>query len=230
MGFETSGGGETNSASFLQTCLEEKINEAVKIISNQGASINPFLYIEFKFSDEEGYTNITYLCYNQNQDEYCINQEPMLMKHIEGEIQGYISQEVNGCFEDLKISLEDQGYEIDSLNSHYNGFDVELIEKRIIVNIDGDLTLTKSEQTTMQEGFKIIFPSRLYETAFIAQEIVSQEARFCEFDELNYMMFNQNYKVSKTSTLNSTIIYKIEHRDSSNKFKFAIKEKCTPAD
>ena len=222
------GGGETNPQSFLETCLEDKLNEGVRIISEHGGNINPVLYKRFKFEGETSYTNISYLCYTQNYYVPCVNQEPMLMKHIKEEIHDYIAQDVSACFNELKDSLENQGYRIDEPNSNYNGFDVELAEKKIIINIDGELTLTKTEQTTKQQDFKIIIPSRLYEIAFVVQEIVSQEATNCEFD-LDYIRFYSDYDINKINTLDSSEIYVVTDKKSLNRFNFAVKGCVIPA-
>jgi len=220
----TGSGREANPKSFLEVCLEDKINEGVRIISEHGGSINPVLYRTFKFSDEDKYTNISYLCYTQNYYVPCVNQEPMLMNHIKKEIQDYIAVDVASCFDELKGSLENQGYLLSGPG--YSGeFDVGLTEKKIIINIDGELTLTKSGETIRQEGFKIIIPSRLYETAFVVQEIVSQEARFCKFDYLNYMQNYPEFKIIPFS-VEDIEIYRVKHKDSPYFFKFVIK--CNP--
>ena len=55
------------------------------------------------------------------------------------------------------------------------------------VSIDAELILTKSDETTKQESFKIITPSKMYELAMMVQEIINNEATRGEFN--HYDMF-----------------------------------------
>ena len=214
------GTGDVNPDSFLDSCMEEKIKETIGILSAQGGHIKSQLYLDFKFSDENLPTNISYLCYNHNYYLPCINQEPMLIQHLKEEIYNYISEDVENCFDDLTASLENQGYVVDA---RYSGFEVELMEKKLVVNVDGELTLTKSGETSKKKGFKIIVPTKFYDLAVVVQEIVSQEARFCNFEHLGFMLFYPKFNIDKFRTGDGTIIYTIEHRDSKEKFRFAVR-------
>ncbi len=216
---------EINMNSFLDSCVGDKIKEAVEIIGLQGGHINNPLSKEFKFEGEEVFRKISYLCYNQNYYLPCVNQEPMLIQHLKKEIEDYISKDVENCFKDLTSSLEKQNYVVDA---KYKGFEVELIPKKIIINLDGEIILTKAEETSRQEDFKIITPSRFYDLAIVVQEITSQEARFCNFEYLGYMMFYPQWKITKLSASDSTIIYTVEHKDSKEKFRFAVRSCAIP--
>lgn len=213
-------GRETNPSSFLDSCMREKVEESVKLISMQGGSANPELYKTFKFEGEEDFTDISYLCYTQNYYISCINQEPMLIQHLKEEIKTDISDEVKTCFDDLASNLERQNYVVDA---KYNGFEIELIRGKIIINIDGELILTKSGETLKQEDFKIIIPSRFYDLALVVQEITSQEAEYCNFEHLGYMTFYPEFYIDKFVTSDSAIIYTIRHEDSKERFRFAVR-------
>jgi len=213
-------GKEINPVPFLDSCIEDKIKEAVEIISLRGGYIENPLHKTFKFADEEVYTDISYLCYTQNYYIPCINQEPMLIQHLKDEMHDYISEDVDDCFDELVVSLGKQNYVVET---RYRGFEVELTEKKVIIEIDAELTLTKTGETSKQEDFKIIIPSRFYDTALVVQEIVSQEAKFCNFEYLGYMLFYPEWNIDKFRTSDSIIIYTVKHRDSNEKFRFAIR-------
>lgn len=216
---------ETNPNVFLDSCIEDKVKEAVKIIGLQGGHINNPLSKEFKFEEEGVFRNISYLCYNQNYYLPCINQEPMLIQHLKKEIKDYISDNVENCFNDLKLSLEKQGY---TVNVKYNEFKIDLMSKKVIVNTDAEVTLTKSGETSKQDNFKIIVPSRFYDLAIVVQEITSQEARFCNFEYLGYMLTYPEFNIDKLRTSDSTIIYTVQHKDSKEKFRFAVRSCVIP--
>ncbi len=211
---------EENPGGFLEVCIENKLIEGIELISSQGGYINNPLNRTFKFSEEQDFTDISYLCYNQNYYLPCINQEPMLIQHLKEEIYNYISEDVRNCFDNLVLSLDKRGYVVDAT---YDGFEIELMPKKVVVNIDGELILTKSGETTKQENLDIIIPSRFYDLAVVVQEIVSQEARFCHFEHLGFMLFYPQFKIDKFRTGDLITIYTVEHRNSKEKFRFAVR-------
>lgn len=215
---------EVNPNSFLDSCMEDKIKETTKILYSQGGYITNPLNITFKFSDENEYSDISYLCYNQNYYFQCINQEPLLIQHLKREVHDYIYDDVRNCFDDLTMNLEKQGYVVDA---RYDGFEVELVEKKIVVNIDGELTLTKSEETLKKKDFEIIVPTKFYDLAIVVQEIVSQEAEYGNFDELGFMIIYPEFKIIKFKTGDSKI-YRVKDKKTQEEFKFAIRTSVIP--
>jgi len=216
------GGSRTkvNPPAFLDSCLEDKIEESIRILGQQGGNINPKLYKTFKFEGENTASDISYLCYNQNYYQPCVNQQPLLIKHLEEEIHDYISDDVEICFTQLGVSLGDQGYVV---NSNYISFSVDLTPKRITTDINAEIILTKSGETSKQTNFKIITPTRLYGLGDLAQEIVSQQAEFCNFNELGYMLFYPDWGIKESNLGEGSIIYTLKNRNTKEMFKFAIR-------
>lgn len=217
------GGKETNPNTFLEACIEDKVKEAIEIISSQGGYVNPTLYKRFKFEDEDSPIDISYLCYAQIGGVLCVNQEPMLIQHLKNEIKNYLLQDsdyVEGCFNDLISSLERQNYDVVPV---YNGFEVELMPKKIIIDIDAELTLTKTGETSKLENFKTIIPSRLYELADMVQRIVNREATSCEFNHYEMFLYPKFDINEFGPTLDSSIIYTVRHEKSNEEFIFAVR-------
>jgi len=215
-----SGKPEENPAGFLETCIEDKLIGGVEKISSQGGYIENSLNKTFKFNDENEFTDISYLCYNSNNYFPCINQEPVLIQHLKSEVKDYISDDFQKCFDNLVSSLDKKGYIVDVT---YNGFEVEFAEKKIIINIDGKIILTKSDETTTQENLEIIIPSRFYDLAIVVQEIVSQEAKSCDFEYLGFMVFYPKYNIDKFTTGEGIKIYTIQYKETQEEFKFVIR-------
>lgn len=213
-------GKEINSDSFLQSCLEDKIKESVGILSLQGGSIENPLNKTFKFSEEEKTREISYLCYTQNDNELCINQNSMLINSVENEIKNYISDEVENCFSDLKKSLEKRNYD---LSSDYKSFEVNLEERRINVELDAEMTITKNDETLTKKDFNVFVKSKIYNLLVIVKEIVNQEASSCDFNYALFMLNYPNYIIEKIRTTNSEIIYRITDKKSKDSFRFAIR-------
>jgi len=218
-------GKETNPNIFFESCIEDKVKEAVGIMLPQGGYIEPEFSFKFKFEGER-YQNISYLCYNENYYIPCVNQEPMLMTHIEEEIYNYVEDGIENCFEDYVLKLKKENYEV---NSVYDGFEIELIPKRILINIYGKITLEKTGETSKQENFEVRVPTEFYDLAVVAQEIVSQEAEYCNFEQVGFMLLNQEFELDKFKTGNSKTIYTIKHRKSGEAFRFAVRGCVMPA-
>jgi len=211
---------EENPGSFLEICIEDKLIEGVELISSRGGYLENSLNRTFKFSDEKEFTDISYLCYNKNNYLPCINQEPVLIQHLKAEVKDYVLEDVRKCFDNLVSSLDRRGYVV---GATYKDFEVEFATKKIIINIDGEIVLTKSGETTKQENLEMIVPTRFYDLAIVVQEIVSQEARFCNFENLGFMAFYPKFNIERFKTGDSTTIYIVQHKDTREEFKFAVR-------
>jgi flagellar basal body-associated protein FliL len=217
---------ETNSITVFESCLEDDLEETIEIISSQGGYLNNSLNISFKFKNSQKVQEISYLCYTYQSYFSCKNQEPLLMNHLEEEIKLGISSQVRYCFDEVVSALGRRGETVDA---SYRGFDVELFPGRVVVSVDGVIASTKSGQTTRQTEIKGTFPSRIYEIIKVVQEIVNQEATYCNFDLLGFMIVYSEFKIDKTSTRNSTTIYTVEHEKGVEKFDFAVRSCSLPA-
>lgn len=213
-------GPDENPESFLESCIKDKIRETANKIAIQGGYIQNKFNITFKFEEEGQFQDISYLCYNQNYYLPCINQEPMFIQHLKKEIENEIENDVEGCFSDLASSLEKDGYVVDV---DYKGFKVELMPKKVILDIDGEMTLTKTDETRKEKDFRVSINTRFYDLAVVVQEIVNQEARFCNFDQLGFMFFYPKFDIEQFITSDSIIIYTVKHRDTQERFRFAIR-------
>lgn len=220
------GAKEVTPTPFLQTCLENKILESVEILSYQGGYLNPSPSKRFKFENEDSYYNISYLCYTSSYYEPCLNQKPMLIKDIKEEISNYISQEVEICMSELVLNLEEEGYVV---NAQYGGFDIELAPGKITANIDALITSTKAEETSTRENFEISVPTDFYTVIIVGQEIVSQEARFCNFEYLGFMLTYPEFEIDYFRTQDSSVIYTVKSKATSELFRFAIRGCVIPA-
>ena len=213
------GGADINPNAYLEACMEEKIQETIDILSTQGGYIENPLH---KLYDDK---KISYLCYNRNYYLTCINQEPMLIKHLIEEIETYTKDDMDTCIEDLKESLEKQNYDVEAT---YDGFNVSIAPKKMIFEINAELKLTKTGETSGQKGFKVIKLTRFYDLAVLAQEIVSQEAEFCEFQQLGYMLLHSGVRIQREVLVDGTTIYFLQDRKTKEEFWFAVRSCALP--
>lgn len=206
--------------SYIDSCVKDSVKEALSILSKQGGDIKQEGTITYKGE------NITYLCYTSNYYSTCVNQRPLLIEHIEKEITSYIDSKVNSCFASLTDQLQTKGYEVSSGSQDLK---TELQTGRIIVTINRNFELTKDEKTTRFDKFTSRISSPIYELAEIAMEVVNQEARYCNFENLGFMIIYPQYDIRKESASDSTLIYTITDLPTNKQFKFAIRSCALPA-
>jgi hypothetical protein len=214
----TLGLGPKNPKSFIQACIEEKIEESVETLSLQGGSINPEHFILY---DNE---KIEYLCYTNEYYKTCVMQRPLLKAHIENEIKDEIKEEVKECFNSLKESYQKKGYSVDMKEG---GTSIELLPKRIVSTFDYSLTLTKGE-SEKYESFKVVLNNNLYELTSIASSILNWEARYGDAETTIYMNYYHDLKVEKKKQSDGTTIYILTDRNNENKFQFASRSVAWP--
>lgn len=214
---------EENPKYYLEECIEDNLREVVKNISLQGGYAKKSPNITFRFENETK-RDIAYLCYNRNYYLPCTIQQPMLMNHLENETAKNIKDNVEGCFDNYTILLDEKGHTVEA---KYKGFDVILETGRIIIDIDGYIKLTKSGETTKQENLRISYRHSLYDLAEVTHEIISQEANYCNFDKIGYMIGNRNINI-KEKNLDEGSIYTITDIQSKDKFRFAVRSCVIP--
>lgn len=212
---------EENPESFLSSCVDKKIREAIKNISLHGGYIKNELHKEFKFKDENP-INISYLCYNQNNYFPCINQKPLLIEDFKNEVKKYTKDEFERCFDELGSSFENKAYKVEM---DYNGFDVNLMPERIIFQTDSRITLTKSGESSIYTDLKITKLTKTYELLGIVQEVLNQESEFCHFEKLGFNLLYSDFSIEKINS-GDDLIYTLESYETKERFRFALKG-CT---
>jgi hypothetical protein len=217
---QTGAGFDVNNPSgFIQNCLESKIEDSVKLLSNQGGSINPEFY--FNYNEEK----IEYLCYTNENYKLCVVQQPLLKPHIESEIKKGISAEVTSCFNNLKSNYESKGY---TAQLEIGKTKVELLPKRVITTFENyTFTATKGE-TKRYNSFNVILDNNLYELISIANSIIEYETTYGNADPRIYMMYYPDLKVEKNLRDDGTRIYVLTDRNTGNKFQFASRSVAIP--
>ncbi len=208
---------EENPQAFIDSCTKQAVEEALVLLGEQGGDTNPKGSIKYKNKE------ITYLCYNENFYDPCINQRPLLIKHVISEITNYITPRVENCFQTLEKSLEKR-YEISMGNMD---IETNLQTNLVKIKVTRDFQMTREDNTRNFNEFEVNIIHPIYDLAEIANEIASQEAEFCNF---NTDGFNSNYPKFKTrkEMIENTKIYIVSKRDSNVDFTFAIRSCVMP--
>jgi len=207
-----------NPVAFMQTCLEDEIEDTVEILSLQGGSINPENYYLYKDN------KIEYLCYTNEYYRTCVVQQPMLKSHIESEIETQISPVVDACFEDLKSSFENKGYDV---NIQEGEIVVELLPENIVTTLTHKISLTKGD-TERYDSLRIILGNNLYMLVSITNSIIDWEASYGDVDPITYMSYYHGLKVEKLNQEEGSTVYLLTDKDAKNKFQFASRSVAWP--
>lgn len=216
---QTGFGVSTNNPNvFMQSCVEETLNEIVSEISSQGGSLNPTNYILYRDKKVE------YLCYTSEYYVTCTMQQPLLKEHIENEIRKSISAQKELCLNSLRENFESQSYNVVIGPGDTN---VELIPKKIRIIFNNTLTLTK-ESSERYEQLSVVIDNNLYELVGIANSILNMEARYGNSETTVYMNYYHNLKVEKSEQTDGSTIYTLTDRDDGSMFQFATRSVAWP--
>ena len=210
---------ENNPQAYVESCVREGVEEALGILLPQGGDIVPKGHVLHKNIET------TYLCYTNEYYKHCVNQRPLLPEHIEQEITEYIRPIVKECFDVLTYKLESR-YVIESGETVIK---TDIYPDQIVVDIEKDFDMIRDEEVRSFKKFRMNMVHPMYNFANIAMEIVNQEAKFCGFDVLGYMIIYPRYNIEKFETGDGDAIYSIRDNPTDEEFKFAIRNCVLPA-
>ncbi len=213
-------GGEFDFKDNLEACIEgENINMKISQIARQGGYMEPkdyFLYQGVK---------LAYLCKSSVDFETCYIQNPLLIQHVESEIEMEIKPNVQGCFEDAKEEAEKRGYNVESRGFDYS---IDLAYGNLIVDIDTGLTISKEDDRRVFDGFEIRKESKLYELIMLSTSILNYEARYGDTDVDVYMLLYPEMRIQKLKQGDGTTLYFVSDRNIEEEFNFASKSLVFP--
>ena len=212
-----------NPQAYIEQCAQDAALKAIEIMLPQGGWINPTNY---KLYED---TKIAYLCYTNLFYKSCTMQEPLYIKHLNDEITSYVNSKIDECFNNLKTELENKKYNVymESMN-----VTTELSKNAVRINIKRKLTIERNGESRKFDSFNSVFNTPIYNLAIVAQEIANQEAKYCTFEYIGYMIFYPEYNITKKSIgqgIEASKIYKIQDRYTGKKLNIAIRSCAIPA-
>jgi hypothetical protein len=206
---------------YIEKCARDSAKEAIDIMLPQAGYIQP---TNFKLYEDN---KVGYLCYNNNFYYPCINQEPLYIRHLEQEIKSYIEPKIKDCFYNLKREYQNRDYRVEE--GPFN-LDIQLAPKQVDIKIKKRFEVSK-EETRKYENFRVKLNSPLYDLAVVAQEIVSQEAKFCNFEYVGYSLLYPKFSIEKNqvgSGLEASDIYIIKDKVTGKQLFIAIRGCAMP--
>lgn len=210
---------ESDPKSFINKCVKDSINEAVDKMLPQGGFLSPRNFKLYKN------VKIEYLCENIGNYLPCINQHPMLLNEIKSEIEGHITPLIDDCFKQLKTELEKRQ---NTVELGQMTLDVSLGPNRIKTDIKRKISISSNGETQNFQSFNSEIISPIYDLALVSMEIANQEAKYCYFEYLGYMVLYPRFSIEKTSMSDSTKIYTIIDTYSNKEMNIATRSCAIP--
>ncbi len=209
-----------NANNYIESCVREHVNDAVNEMIPHGGFIEP---VNFKVYDD---IKIEYLCENIGNYLPCVNQHPMLLNEMKLEIKNYIEPRVEQCFADFKREIESRNG-----NVEYGPMNIEvsLGPDRVYTNIARRTTITQNGETTTADEYNFEIVNPLYDLGNVAIEIASQEAKYCYFEYVGYMILYPRFSIEKFAMSDSTKIYQIKDKKTNKELNIAIRSCAIPA-
>ncbi|MFH1500639.1 MAG: hypothetical protein ABIE22_01710 [archaeon] len=210
--------GSAEPEAFMISCVNDKAEESLSLITKRGGSLNPENAIMYQGE------NVEYLCYTNEYYKTCSNQQPLLKQHIQEELEAELRPVVKQCALTLREDLQRQGYVVALGNTNIG---VEIIPSSIVFDIDMDLALTKDTSTTY-DSVKFSMDSKLYDLLMISTSILNYEASLGDSDPLTYMLYYPDLKVEKYKQSDGSKIYILTDRITEDQFVFASRSLSWP--
>lgn len=206
------------AVSIVDECISESLNEALELVSKQGGSIEPTLFMAYQGN------NVEYLCYTNDNFKTCVMQQPLLKQHIEREIKDYIEPRAMACIDNLKEEMTARGY---AVTSEYKGTSVEIVPNRVNVNIVANVIL-KKEGTETFNRFSTKRASKMYDLVMLSTSILNFEAHYGDAETTTYMIYYPTIMVEKLKQGDGSKIYNLIDVNTQEKFTFATRSLVFP--
>ena len=204
---------------FVESCSQDAAIEAINTIIPRGGYLAPTNTLRFNNID------VAYLCYTEEDEALCTNQEPLLIERMEEEIFADISPKIEDCFQSLEQSLRKFNYEAGPTE-----LEVKILPRQVLIDIRKEISFVKQEQPQRFETFDATISSPLFDFALITNEVINEEVD-CECGEeacdANFIELSRAHRDFETKravfTGRGEEIYTIKDIKSDKEFVFAIR-------
>ena len=170
---------EFSPQAYMQECIQESIDDALAIMLPQGGFIDPTVY------KMHNGTKIEYLCLNSGYFAPCRMQHPVFFNEIEMQLNNFSYPRISSCYDSLKSELEKRNAAVAYGNLKINA---SVVPGKIIMTVNRTFSLQQPESASTFDSFEVETRSNTYELTRVAIEIANQEAKYCYFEYVGYML------------------------------------------
>lgn len=204
---------------FIAKCTTTAVNEAVDKMLPQGGFLEPKNYKVY------GNVKIEYLCQHSGFFKTCTNEHPMFINEMKNEIKEYIQPKLDACFESMKkeVTGRESSVEIGNMS-----IEVAAAPNTLFVDIARKTTITAGGSTKTIDTFNVKITNPIYDLANVAILAADNEARYCYFEYLGYMMLYNRWDIREVRMSDSTKIYTIKDKNSGKLINIATRSCAMP--
>ncbi len=216
---EILGSDEINPDKYVQDCIKPKINDLVDEMLPKGG------FLDDRNTKMYNNINVSYLCLNKGNYKPCVQQHPAYIDELKQEIKANTEDELEACFEDLIEGLEKKGKNVKTGETNY---EISFGPKRIYVDIEKELVIDENFENLRYEEFSFEILNPIYDLALVAMEISKQEAAYCYFEYVGYMILFPRFDIKKYTFTEGTKIYTIKDKYSDKELNIATRSCAIP--
>jgi len=198
---------------IVRGCVSDLVEKSIDKMMRNGGEMVPMQAISYKGEEWN------YLCYQTDFYQGCYNIHPMLELQIEREIEGDISNGMEGCFVEMRESFEDMGFDVES---GVMSFSVDLLPGYVKVDLSRQVDISGDMGTQSSRNFGVEIVSPIYDLVRVARDVVNSESQFCNFEYNGYMLLYPEYDIRRIDYKDSKI-YRLIDRRSGDEFRFAVR-------
>lgn len=202
----------------FDSCVSDVVENNIKLLGLQGGFVEP----EFSYLYENN--EVGYLCYTNLYYSLCSVQKPFLKNHFEENLEAISRGEINECYENSVLNLQEEGYEVVA-----GKVDFEVAIEPGVVKVDVKAPTSVEKDVGQNfENFDVSVKSNLYDVLMVSTSILQYEAKYGDADVSNFMIFYPDLKVQKIKRSDGTTIYMVEDKIDETKFQFASRSLAWP--
>lgn len=199
--------------SYMQGCVAPRVYEVVDLMLPRGGFVNPQNTVVFDGLPVE------YLCLNSGNFAPCVHQHPVLLREIKEEIYTYIYEDVEHCFEELRLDFSERNIDATGLSNFE--LNIDLQQDLITLDVTQETGLSGLGSSGVSDDIRIEVESPLYNLALIAMEIANQEATYCYFEFVGYNVLYPRYEIDQHTLSDATSVYTIRDLETLKEFRLA---------
>ena len=194
-------------------CVRDVVEESIDKMLRNGGEVLASQAISYDGREWN------YLCYQADFYKGCYNIHPMLEMQIEAEIVRDTQDEVQECFNTMRIDFEDRGFDVGGGPTEYS---VNLLPEMVQISLSKRIDVSKEGASQSFGNFDTEILTPIYELVQISMDVVNAESQYCNFEYNGYMLLYPKYDIRRIDYSNSKI-YRLVDRRSGAEFRFAVR-------
>ncbi|VVB79286.1 Uncharacterised protein [uncultured archaeon] len=203
---------------YIEDCMKGLlINAEAKLLPQAGYRLptNFILYNE---------TKVPYLCYTSQNEKLCTNLEPLLRDKIQNELRLETQAGVEKCFDKLRTTYQNFGYQAGPTN-----YSVEIVAGSLIAHVNKNIKITRDQSTQEFNYFEYKESSPIFDFIILTNDILTRETtcdcanNACRADVLALSKLNPRYELALFVTSKNENVYTIQDTVTPSKFMFSVR-------